>query len=135
MKSGFSTRLQVEFTPGQFKCRVLKPLIYRTDRGLQHVVPPGFESDFGSVPGYVVLPCLVPRIGILREGFVLHDWLYNKGHLPRRRADRLFLQAGLTLLRDLPPVGRAIWTARLVLGYAGVAMFGWIPWSAHGMRG
>ena len=127
------TPLSLTFVPGEFAASTTDWLRYQ-DGEKTHIVPPNFHTDFGSVPGYVVLPCLVPRIGRVREAFVLHDWEYQKGEYSRAYVDRLLLASALDLLAaatDLAPGEYAIYKARMALAYSGVRMWGWIPWNKY----
>lgn len=61
---------------GERGVTLLAPLRYWSDRyQLSLVVPNGFYSNFGSVPGFVP-PWLAPRVGKLKEAYVLHDYIY-----------------------------------------------------------
>lgn len=130
-------RLSVTFERGEYAARTNDWLEYR-ENGKRHKVPPGFYTDFGSVPGYVVLPCLVPRIGRTREAFVLHDWHYRTAVKPRRIVDRLLFTSALELLdaaTDIAQGERALYKARMALAYVGVRMWGWIPWMRYRRNG
>ena len=128
------TTLSVEFVPGEYAARTLDWLRYQDEKGYEHAVPAGFYTDFGSVPGYTVLHCLVPRIGRVRESFVLHDYEYRRGCYPRSYADHLLLTSAFALLdsaSDFASGERAVYKARVALAYAGVRMWGWIPWRRY----
>lgn len=127
--------LQIEFIPGKFACFSLRDLHVVVNRDLTIVIPAGTYSDFGSIPGYVVLPCLVPRIGLLREAYFLHDYLYRKGFLSRCYSDYLLLKAAFVLAK-LAAREKGFWSkwramvirTQGVLAYSGVVLWGWIPW-------
>lgn len=84
---------------------VLAPLVYRGDRDT-FVVPPGFRTDFASVPRVVVW--LFPRSGRYTPAAVLHDWLTDVavpgGLVSARDADGVFRR----VMRELgvPPLRR-----------------------------
>jgi hypothetical protein len=84
---------------------VVEPLVYRGRRDT-FVVPPGFRTDFASVPRVVVW--LIPRFGRYTLAAVLHDWLVTDGiaggAVSSRDADGLFRR----VLHELgvPPVRR-----------------------------
>ncbi|MCA0143693.1 DUF1353 domain-containing protein [Blastococcus sp. LR1] len=70
---------------------VVEPLVYRGKRD-RFVVPPGFLTDFATVPRLVVW--LVPRFGRYTAAAILHDWLCTEGLRTRmvtsREADGIF---------------------------------------------
>lgn len=80
-------------------------------------VPAGFLTDFASVPR--LLWWLFPTWGRYGNAAVIHDFCYWEQTLSRRRADQVFLEAMKVL-----GVG---WGTRGAL-YAGVRLFGWLPW-------
>ncbi|GAA4744025.1 hypothetical protein GCM10023328_27170 [Modestobacter marinus] len=89
---------------------VLAPLVYRGERDT-FVVPPGFRTDFASVPRVVVW--LFPRSGRYTPAAVLHDWLTDVavpgGVVSARDADGVFRR----VMRELgvPPLRRwLMWT-------------------------
>ncbi len=100
--------------------RVVRPFVYAAgapDSGHLLIVPPGFETDFASVPfGF---RWLVPIVGRHGKAAVLHDWLYASKLMPRRMADDLFLEA-MTVLGVRP------W--RRYLAYWSVRLFGRRAW-------
>ncbi len=100
--------------------RVVRPFVYAVGApggGHLLIVPPGFETDFASVPfGF---RWLVPIVGRHGKAAVLHDWLYASKVVPRRVADDLFLEA-MTVL------GVRIW--RRYLAYWSVRLFGGRAW-------
>lgn len=52
------------------------------------VVPPGFRTDFASIPRLVVW--LIPRYGIYTRAAILHDFLCSTRPVSRADADGLF---------------------------------------------
>jgi len=78
-------------------------------------VPKGFETDFASIPR--VLWSIAPPDGVYTQAAVLHDYLYQTGKYPRKKADRIFLEAMAVL-------GVALWKRRVI--YRAVRLFGWM---------
>jgi hypothetical protein len=70
---------------------VVEPLVYRGKRD-RFEVPPGFLTDFATVPRLVVW--LVPRFGRYTAAAILHDWLCTEGLrtgvVTSREADGIF---------------------------------------------
>jgi hypothetical protein len=86
------------------------------------VVAAGFRTDFASVPGYVLMPGIVPKVGRVRAASVVHDWIY-RGHegarFTRAQADRILLDAAIEC-------GMARW--RAWIAYVGVRIGGGASW-------
>lgn len=88
-------------------------------------VPPGFVTDFASVPR---LFFFLPDWATYSKAPILHDWLYYAKAvmdkpISRRRADDIFLEAMLVDWRDHKSrhfVARIEWLA--------VRLFGWLFW-------
>lgn len=117
---GFLTELEVEFLPSG-KVRLLKPLIYRSPRHLQWLVPAGFECDLASVPKVVpgfIRMLFGDKIETAKAA-VLHDWFYHRGALRRSDADYYFWEA----LRS-ENEGRV----GSFLLWSGVRLGGWLSW-------
>lgn len=93
------------------------------DKGKEVAVPPGFVTDFASVPR--PLWWLFAPWGRHGHAAVIHDWGYYKQDRPRREYDRIFHDAMRTL-----GVGwlkrRAMWLA--------VRGPGWFAWQANKRR-
>lgn len=71
---------------------LLAPLVYDSHRlGMTIIVPCAFVTNFASVPR--VLWSLVPPIGRHSAAAALHDWIYQRGGMPRGEADRVMLEA------------------------------------------
>ncbi|MDP7429979.1 MAG: DUF1353 domain-containing protein [Flavobacteriales bacterium] len=93
-KGGFKTLLIVRFRvqPQDGKWFVLSaPLVYVSESGTEYVVPVGVNTDFASIPRG--LRWLIPRVGKHGKAAVLHDYLCEYGIVPRKKADRIFLEA------------------------------------------
>lgn len=119
--SSFTEPLIVEVVQKEERpFRVVRPFIYALgalDSGHLLIVPPGFQTDFASVPfGF---RWLVPVVGRHGKAAVLHDWLYASKIMPRREADRVFLEAMMIL--EVRP-----W--RRLLAYWSVRLFGKRAW-------
>lgn len=116
----FEEPLQAELLTDRKTWRLLAPFSYLDpDHGLI-TVPPGFETDFASVPRLPIVFDLVGAYG--HAAAVLHDYLYKAALLPRAEADRVFFNA-------LRSSGIARWRAWLMLG--GVRLFGASHYGAH----
>lgn len=78
-------------------------------------VPPGFVTDFASVPR---LPLTFALFGeVATAPAAIHDFLYATGTLPRELADAVLLEA--------MAVTGVSWWRRWPI-YAGVRAFGWL---------
>ena len=133
--------LQLEFVRGRFAATVSGETCAYEHAGQLLRIPAGFRTDFGSVPGWVVLVCLVPRIGLLRDAFILHDMLYQSGSVSRSEADSIFRAASYALLAEgeswisgkgwlaaWERWGYSVYRRRVDAAYLGIRWFGWIPW-------
>lgn len=119
----FITDLEVKFNSDT--AILLQDLVYRHNKYGEITVKAGFETDFASVPGYVLLPGLVPRVGKVKWSSVVHDWIY-RGHefdrFNRKQADKIFLDAAIEC-------GMDVW--RAYIAYLGVRVGGWAAWKAN----
>lgn len=55
------------------------------------IVSKGFPTDFASVPP--VFRSFIPRVGVYGKAAVIHDYLCEKVPIPRKEADKIFLEA------------------------------------------
>lgn len=116
----FLSNLETVGVRGEHEFRLLSDLIYEHERYGRIVAVKGFITDFASVP--VFFSRLVPRVGILRDAAVIHDWIYRGGEnkrFSRKQADQIFLDA----MKDL---GVPWW--RRKLAYWGVRVGGGAAW-------
>lgn len=88
-----------------------------------HVIPPGFETDFASVPRS--LWNILPPIGKHNKAALLHDWLYVNNIGTRKQADKLFYN--VMLQHDVERTA-----ARIM--YLGVRIGGKKWWKAKGNK-
>src|SRR5437588_995298 len=96
---------------GDSNWALVEPLVYRGNRET-FTAPPGFETQFASVPRALVW--LIPRYGRYTKAAILHDFLWRTGVVPRVDANGLFRR----VMRELGvPVVRR-----------------WIMWAAVGLR-
>ena len=117
----FLTELKAEFKRGTVGAVLLSKLVYFDEEHGCIEVPAGFSTDFASVPGYILLPGLVPKVGVLRDAAVIHDYIYRHHYnLSRKDADQIFLRA----MKDL---GIPFWRRRLA--YRAVRIGGRGAWS------
>lgn len=87
----FPNTLQVELQSDRKTWCLLAPFSYLDpDHGLIEV-PPGFKTDFASVPRCPLTFALMGQYG--HAAAVIHDWLYSSDHLSRAAADRVFFNA------------------------------------------
>ena len=89
MKARFLTTLDVRYhSPDEWE--LLSPLVVTAEDKLIRV-PPGFVTDFASVPRIPLAFMLFGNIG--HRAATVHDYLYQTGQVPREEAD--------SILRDL----------------------------------
>ena len=108
----FLTPLHMKSVRGKRGIVLTKPLDYFNDRYEALIsVPAGAYSNFGSIPA-VIPPIIVPRVGRLKEGFVIHDWLYEtkgeQGEYTRYQSDMILHDA-------LKELGVSWWRRAIVL--------------------
>lgn len=116
----FLTELDTRALKGD-KWLVLTPLVYESDVLKTTVtVPAGFITDLASVPRG--LWNLFPPWGDYDSAAVVHDWLYNHGHVTRAQADAVLKEGSEAL-------GVSRFT-RWAL-YSAVRSGGWIPWRKY----
>lgn len=92
-KAEFLTLLNDKRTRAGSNDRTLvEPLVYFSALlGLLVTVPAGFVTDYASVPRAPLTYWLFGGIG--DEAAVVHDFLYEKGLVPRNQADDVYLEA------------------------------------------
>jgi len=89
-------------------------------KGLNIVVPTGFETDFASVPR--IFWRVVPPWGRYSPAAVVHDYLYATAPVSRKEADKIFLEHMKTL--------KVKWWRRKAM-YRAVRMGGGFAWNKH----
>lgn len=97
--SGFLTKLCVELVDqqahgGRGSWKLMTPLVYQSDvAGLTITVPPGYTTDFASVPRAPILFLAMGDKGHMAA--VIHDWLYTTKPpiMYRLAADNVFREA------------------------------------------
>ncbi|MEU6251922.1 DUF1353 domain-containing protein [Streptomyces sp. NPDC047043] len=105
---------------------LLAPVEYE-GRDRDFIVPPGFTTDFASVP--TVFVWLIPRYGVYTKAAVLHDFLCcNSALVSRRDADGIFRRAlrelGVSVLRRW-----MMWAAVRAGGHwSGAGVGQWVLW-------
>ncbi len=100
--------------------RSFRYYIAESHEGLYVKVPGGFITDFASVPR--LLWAIIPPDGKYTQAAVLHDYLYHKKIFPRKKSDKIFLDA-------MKILGVSFWKRSAM--YRAVRMFGWIPWNKN----
>ena len=76
---------------GTGRWRLVKELEYHSDDGGVIIVPRGFLTDLASTPR--ILWPVFPPYDTYASAAVMHDHLYNIKDRPRKKCDRLFLEA------------------------------------------
>ena len=114
---------------------VLAPFGYRTDGGVDVIVPLGFRTNFVSVPR--AFWSFISPWGDHGFGAVVHDWLYSDQSMSRKEADEVILEAmkqsgvgaikRYTIFRALRIFGRFAWKENQRRRSAGVNRVGPIP--------
>lgn len=110
--------------PLLYDTRILPPVLGRTHQGARPfciVVPPGFVTDFASVPRIPVAWLVVGDTAIAPA--VVHDWLYTVQTCTREQADKIFFEA-MTAARC-----HSSWKRALM--YSAVRWCGARAWDAH----
>lgn len=120
--SSFTDRLIVSKQDGKYWVTERSFVYCIGDEGSGEFVeiPKGFVTDFASVPK--LLWNIIPPDGDYTQAAVLHDYLYFKQVFPRKKCDKIFLEAMEVL--QVPK-----WK-RLVM-FNAVRMFGWIGWGKY----
>jgi len=120
--SSFTEKLIVSLEPNGKRWKLEKEFSYYTDllgERKTFTVPTGFETDFASIPKFLLgLPIFKWR-DKFNKAAVVHDWLYHTKEVDRKTADRIFLEGLLVL-------GIPRWKAYLF--YVTVRLFGWTHW-------
>lgn len=104
---------------------LLSPLVFDSillDRQIH--VPTGFVTDFASVPRAPLTYWLFGGVG--DEAAVVHDFLYERGLVPREQADDIYLEA-------LEACGVAKW--RRLAMWAAVRAFGSSRYTGNAPQG
>ncbi len=70
--------------------KLISPFDYYAKDGTVWTVPVGIDTDFASIPRG--LRWLIPRVGNHGMAAVLHDYLCEMKLVPRKQADKLFLE-------------------------------------------
>jgi len=97
---------------------LVAPFRYDSGAGIVEV-PPGFETDFASVPRAVL--AFVIAGDRAHEAATIHDWLYHAQTASRALADALFFDA-----MACPPHAEPRWRRRGV--WLAVRLFGGRAW-------
>lgn len=93
MKPYFLTTLDVELVAEGEDAWILRnPFAYHSEvLGMIVTVPPGFVTDFASVPRLPVIYMLTGNTA--HRPAVIHDFLYTTSACERKQADEVFLEA------------------------------------------
>lgn len=129
----FLSPLVAEFKVGEIGAVIHEPFGYQCNElDLEIWVDKGFDTDFGSVPSFLV-DAIVPAIGQTPRAFVVHDWIYRQSglietmdqmgkRLKRKHAD--LIMKNIMIEEGLSP-----W--RAYIAYAGVRVGGNKPWGKY----
>jgi len=117
--SSFTRPLDVRKV-GKRLWEVLRSFKYRIgseDSSVFIRVSKSFVTDFASVPRLFWV--ILPPDGIYTQAAVLHDFMYSNKSMPRKRCDKIFLEAMEVL--DVPK-----WKRKTM--FRAVRMFGGFAW-------
>ena len=103
--------------------------------GHEVIIPPGFETDFGSVPDG--LHRLIEKYGRQAKSYVLHDWLCGTEFFAwdlvswdvRYRGSENRALCDRALLDGMTAQGVSWWKRRAI--YGAVRIFGGLVWDSH----
>lgn len=111
----FETTLNVQ-SAGKY-WRLIKPLIFESEKYGRIEVPVGFRSDFASVPR---LPLIYSLFGnTSHNAAVIHDWLYSgQVEISRKAADKVFVEAMKSKNQSKWRRFPMFWAVRLFGGFA-----------------
>jgi len=105
---------------------------FKLDKGFRYIgddinieVHPDWVTDGASVP-QIFWNIFPPIAGRYLEAAVLHDALYKKQCLPRKKCDLIFLKA----MKDC---GVKLWKCYII--YFAVRLFGFIAWYENKRKG
>lgn len=121
--SSFTDELILSPVNGSGKWELKQPFRYWLDglhKGDVIVVPAGFITDFASIPQ--LFWNILPPWGRYGKAAVVHDYLYQTGLLPKKRADEIFIEAMEVLGVN--------WLTRKIM-YQAVNWFGFAAWNGH----
>ena len=92
---------------------IVEPLTWRVHDGREYSVPPGFITNFASIPRafWSVLPPWDRHM----KAAVFHDYLYRKAPLPRKKIDDIFY-------KQMKHLGVSWWRRNVI--YRAVRLFG-----------
>ena len=119
MNAKFLTTLDVRYHPQTKRWELLSPFIAVVSDNLYRV-PPGYVTDFASVPRLHLAFMLFGNKG--HRAAVIHDYLYSTHLVPREEADAIFKAL---LVED----GAGVITRSLM--HLGVRIGGWVGWNNY----
>ncbi len=118
ISDAFPLPLRGEFV-GKGQWKLTEPFKY-VNPPVDLEVPVGFITDGASIPWLARLLIGSPWGGKYAKAAVPHDYRYYTQTIPRRKADKQFID-GMDIL------GVAFWKKRVM--YRSVRLGGWIPWA------
>lgn len=119
MINPFPKKLEAKFI-GRGRWKLIRPFVYNSKIGGKIEAPIDFVSDGASIPRIVWTIMGSPWSGRYASGSVIHDFLYYKQKLSRKKCDLIFLES----MRALG----VSWWKRIVI-FGSLRMFGWIGWN------
>lgn len=110
--------------PGENRYELCSSITFQIiDRGF--MVPVGFQTDGASIPRFAWMTTGTPYAPRHIRAAVVHDYLYQVGHITRLEADAIFrallLQDGVSRYQ----AGKMFWALRLG---------GWVAWRRYRKR-
>ena len=117
MSTRFPYPLKLERS-GVRKAILEEPFVFQSVTVGRIFVPPGFETDYASVPR--MFWAIYPPDGEYTEAAVVHDYLYWTQPCSRAQADKVFLEG----MKEL-----GVPWARRTLIYSAVRLGGWMAWA------
>ena len=127
MKAGFNRPFVTADLPGgEDVWRVEVGFFFRDRDGIKWYCPAGTITDGASIPRFLWGILGHPRDTDIGQPAALHDTLYRRGYITRKRADELLAESMETLGAS---------ATKRALVYAGVRMFGGVIWKKYREKG
>jgi len=123
LRAGFNRPFVTEDLPGgEDVWKISVGFFFRDKFGIKHYVASGTITDGASIP-HIFWPIVGhPRDTDIGQAAAVHDVLYRRGLVTRKRADEIMIE-GMEYLG-------ASWTKRKAVYYA-LRVGGWKAWNAY----
>jgi hypothetical protein len=119
----FSRSFATEDLPGgEDVWKVSHGFYFRDTEGKKHYVKSGTITDGASIPKILWSVIGHPRETDIGQAAAVHDVLYRKGGISRKRCDEILIE-GMECLK-------ASWTKRTLV-YYGLRVGGWKAWNMY----